>query len=451
MMKGRSHVAAILVLLGSVRGLVADPPTPATERSEGAPDLEPSEPLFTEAREIFEALSGLESPDLERQQESLRFLISTGQTALPYLREFFRHRGLDAPLELFEKLLAQPGTELPKEALLGEQELLRLIEEARTRKGEAQRYLYAKYLEAVESYRQQRYEDALHKVQALLTLEPQLPFGNEVKRLKISLEEALLVSTVLDARVVCDKDLYVVGEVANLTLRLSSRSPEEVRVLLAPPLPDEAPPFVPKGRDEAASESASAHPAPVEGILNIQLSEHYPNGDFAMASRQDRFTVTKDIVLRPPDLWEFSFRLETGKDNPLSPHYRTYRITAQFRPYAVVCGSKEYRRMVTFGPLELRVFPPDPTPVLENPISSLAQALDRGIPNDVFLCSLLVPEREWPKATELLVEALGRAREAEKPVLLNCLRRFTNEPFPLQEDAWKDWVKSFQKKMREKP
>ncbi|MCK4908734.1 MAG: hypothetical protein KAS70_02435, partial [Planctomycetes bacterium] len=78
-------------------------------------------------------------------------------------------------------------------------------------------------------------------------------------------------------------------------------------------------------------------------------------------------------------------------------------------------------------------------PVLKNPLPKLSQALDGGMPLDIFLCALLVPPEDQDKAVALLMNALQKSDESIKKVLMNSLKHVTQLPFLQEETDWLEW------------
>jgi hypothetical protein len=78
------------------------------------------------------------------------------------------------------------------------------------------------------------------------------------------------------------------------------------------------------------------------------------------------------------------------------------------------------------------------------------QAVNSGMPNDLFLASLLVPDEHRWEAAQMLMEALNRATPEGKQVVINCLRHLTGERLPMNVTAWESWWQQMKKRRAKK-
>ena len=198
--------------------------------------------------------------------------------------------------------------------------------------------------------------------------------------------------------------------------------------------------------------------------LNVSFNLYDPFGSFNNKVRTDLIPLKMDALkLNPNEKKEWEFNLEVARDNQESPFYKTYMLYAEISPRNLKSEALEGKigmaqtiRKIVSTNLSLRVFPPEVGPVLKNPLEKLGAAIKGGVPLDIFLCSLLVPEQDQPQAIELLINVLDQppaqtgsgieiSPQVWDTVIMNCLKHITNLPFEINKATWLEWFKQKKK------
>jgi hypothetical protein len=175
-------------------------------------------------------------------------------------------------------------------------------------------------------------------------------------------------------------------------------------------------------------------------IINLNVIEYGPFGDYSsdIKMEQEKLAI-KDITLKPQECWEYTFAIDTAKDGIKTINYRTYEVVLEIYPSRIKTDKEESMRKIVSLPLLIRTFPPNMEKVQKEPLPSLIKALDTGIPIDIFLCALLVPEADKDKALELLIRGLDKSTDQAKKSMMTALRLITKLPVELNEKAWLQW------------
>ncbi|MFH1230897.1 MAG: hypothetical protein V1709_05305 [Planctomycetota bacterium] len=306
-----------------------------------------------------------------------------------------------------------------------------------------EKYFYGKYLQALKLFEQENYELAKELVTAILAIEKNLSFFNQLLMLRIQCEEMIIQRGLLKATLIpTPKEglplcLYEIGDHIKLTLRLENVSLLPLEIVF--------------GEDNFI-------------MMQVNLNQYDPFGNFNNQVLTEEIPIKiKSVKLNPNEKKELELVLDTSRDNPNSGCYRTYNLYTEIRPETIKSetlekkiGTNETIRKILSPSIMLRVFPPDVKPVLNNPIEKLETALKGGIPLDIFLCSLLVPESKQTQAIELLIKALESppiktldeikiSSQVWDLVIMNSLKHITNLPFEINKTTWLDWFKQKKK------
>ncbi len=370
---------------------------------------EATKDFYKQTNTIFNLLTKLDGADETDRQDALSQLVEVGPSVIPFLIDRLKDKSIY--VELTRQIMERhPGTEIkitPK--------LLKELS-ARAPKNESiltDKYLYSKYLEAQELARRERYEEAIKMVSSILVIEPRLSFGTKLKKFRIDCEEKLIKEKVIRTSLRADKEIHETGDKINFSLGFENVTMAPIAITLG-----------------------KKNPA----VLYLSVTEYGPTGSYNNFDRMEKVELPDEkIVLKPQEKWEYTFELDTAKD-PRSLNYRTYTLGVEIRPLRIEgVGDLTNIRKIVFPQVTVKTFPPDVEPVLKNPLPKLSQALDGGMPLDIFLCALLVPPEDQDKAVALLMNALQKSDESIKKVLMNSLKHVTQLPFLQEETDWLEW------------
>lgn len=396
----------------------AEPPAPKDTQTNDA---------HSQAVRITQLLPALESKESIIREQAFTQLIDIGLPVVPFIVNHLKDKGVY--VELTRRIMEKAGFAgdfIDRE--LKDMKSLPSFSLAKIDQQVVDKYFYGRYLDALRLCRQERYEDARALVKAILLLEGRLEVSDKLKLLLINCEERLIQKNIMAADLAPDKPnlIYEIGQPIGLTFRLQNISRYPIQI------------------------SFGSNPA----VFYIVMTVHSPVGDYNTLTRMQDVTLPDETLeLKPGDKKEYRMNINTAEDLPGSLFYRTYAVYLSVRPNMMKSQSfqssldkEETLRQILTPEITARFFPPDVQPVLDNPMSKLEEALKGDEPLDIFLCALLVPDKDKEKAIKLIFNKLDTAKDGDvKLTLLNCLRHLTELPFELDEKTWRDWFTKYKK------
>lgn len=428
-------LVTLIVLLSAGYCFATEAPAQKTDDPQGHPVGD----LYQKTNEIYSAIGKLESGSIPEQQEGFAKLLAMGPAVLPFLAAHLKEKAVF--LELTRQIIEQGFSKGNAAGAFNAP--LHNIPLGGTDAAFVEKYFYGRYLSALKLFEQESYTEAKELALAILTIEKNLSFKNQLQLLKIQCEERLIQSGVLRATLIAKPreglpaGLYESTDRVNFTLKLENVS------------------LVPIEIDFGADNIIA---------LNVSFNLYDPFGSFNNMVRTEQIPLKiETLKLNPNEKKEWEFTLEISKDNLESPFYKTYMLYAEISPRNIKSEALEKRigmpqtiRKIVSTNINLRVFPPEVGPVLKNPLGKLETAIKGGVPLDIFLCSLLVPEPEQPKAIELLIKALDKppaktdsgiemSPQVWDTVIMNCLKHITNLPFEINKNTWLEWFRQKKK------
>jgi len=391
--------------------------------------------IYQKTKEIYSAIEKMESSSVPEQQEGFDKLRAMGPAVLPFLSAYLKEKAIF--LELTRQIIEQGISKNNQGGTFTAP--LHNIGRLPTDAAFIEKYFYGRYLSALKMFEQESYNEAKDLVMAIMTIEKNLSFRNQLQLLKIQCEERIIQSGVLRTTLTArpreglPAGLYESTDRVNLTLKMENVSLVPIEIDF--------------GKNNIIA-------------LNITFNLYDPFGSFNNKVRTEPIPLKIEALkLKPNEKMEWEFTLEMSRDNPESPFYKTYVLYAEISPQAIKSealeksiGVDQTIRKIVSTNVNLRVFPPEVGPVLKNPLEKLETAIKGGVPLDIFLCSLLVPEPEQPRAIELLIKALEKPPAKTESgleilpqvwdtVIMNCLKHVTNLPFEINKNTWLEWFR----------
>jgi len=414
--------------------LWSEPPAQKPDDSQSHPVGD----LYQKTKEIYSAIEKLESSSLPEQQEGFDKLRAMGPAVLPFLAAHLKEKSVF--LELTRQIIEQGFSKGNATGTFTAP--LHNIGRLPTDAAFIEKYFYGRYLGALKLFEQENYNEAKDLVAAILVIEKSLSFRDQLQLLKIQCEERIIQAGVLRATLIAKPreglpaGLYESTDRVNFTLKLENVS------------------LVPIEIDFGADNVIA---------LNISYNLYDPFGSFNNKVSVEPIPLKiEKLKLNPNEKKEWEFGLEIGRDNPESPFYKTYMLYAEISPRSIKSEALEKKigilqtiRKIVSTNINLRVFPPEVGPVLKNPLDKLGTAIKGGVPLDIFLCSLLVPEPAQSQAIELLINALEKppsrlesgleiSPQVWDTVIMNCLKHVTSLPFEINKATWLEWFRQKQ-------
>ncbi|MBI4712279.1 MAG: hypothetical protein HY762_03095 [Planctomycetes bacterium] len=376
--------------------------------------------LHDQSATITKLLEAMESTDNVIRVHAFEELVNIGLPVIPFIVNHLKDKSVY--VELTRRIMAQQGLT----SAMVEQELKSApsVTDLKIDRDALEKYFYGRYLDALRLFQQEKYEDAKRLTDTILYLEERLAIKDKLKALHVQCDEKILQETILKTELVAAKAIYETGDPVTMTLRLTNATIQPMELLLGPNNPV---------------------------VLYITLTTYDPFGNYNSVSRMDEFAPGADTLkFNPRETKTFPLVIDTKPDGRPGTYYRIYQIRAEIRPRqltnieaAAKLGTTEIFRKISSPEVTLKFFPPDVGPVLKDPLGALQQALAGGVPIDVFLCAMLIPDKDKDKAMEYIFNKLQNEKdETLKKCLLNCLKHITNLPFELDEKSWKDWWKT---------
>ncbi len=385
-------------------------------------------------RSLADLFAELESPDGMRARSAFDALAKVGPELLPEVEKRLQSCNARALAELLIAIrhpseVVFTETDLPADVMRTDDDLARITPTISTADLNSwEKALYAKYLDAVRLAKLSRYEQASKLCDAILVLDPSVSYRNAVKTLKVFAEERLLMKNVVRTEVKTDRTLYEIGEVVDVSVTIENLTTELLEVEFAPS--EEI-------KDSAMRKYFEGYKP--EMYFRITYSQYDPLGTVSTSQLTQTIPVDKQVRLGPGERWVRTFAIDTMRDNPTNQLYRSYKVEGELRPMRIRHGGQTVFRRIAIDPLLVRVFPPDVDPVLQDPVGFLTRALEGGVPNDIFLCALLVPVKDLDRAIQLLMDSLVKAPAAGQLAIMATLRHVTGAPISFEVDEWTRW------------
>lgn len=398
----------------SLEGLVQEPPEDAKKR---------------EAR-IRELVEWLANPDPDVRAMGEKDLPAMGRAALPAIEKKLQEQGVMPLVRMLRNLDRGPAK---SEGWVDEREIRprpedpALKELAKLDKGIVDKYVQAKYNEALAYANAKNYQRGLDLSSALLVLEPRSSGSETVRRLKRYCDTMITQTTLIEAKIFQEKICYATGEPVELTLRLRNLFRSTMQIEYEKP---------------AAGGAA-------KGVVVVEIEVRVTDWEGASRSffKHQELTIDGEIPLASGAQWERKFALEVGDELDDRLHVREVVVNAWTQPAKIDTEGKTVTRRLQFEPGRVKLVPPQYVKNLENPLEALGRAMEKGTVHDVFVCTQLLPDEQKDPAAELLIKWLGKAEsEKGRMAAANLLASLTGQKYGTDARAWADWHRNKGKK-----
>lgn len=278
-------------------------------------------------------------------------------------------------------------------------------------------YLRRKADEAQRWLQEGRWQEAIDRCTALLDLEPDLPWKDDVKALRVRARERSQAADVLEAALVPESRLVTIGDPIRLTLRLTARADDPVEWWLHEP-----------GADPGA-----------HAVCDVQVREHGVGRIEAFETFRVAVTgLPVEATLPRGDAIEARLEIPTHDYAPLRPTPRAYRCIATIRPQRLVAGARAWHRQVLVPSADVVVVPRGAERLAADPVASVREALREEWPFGCTVAAFAAPAEQRARVAEALLDALGGGfeRGAMWPAVFGALRHVTGEDLPDTASAW---------------
>lgn len=279
------------------------------------------------------------------------------------------------------------------------------------------KYLTAKFKEAVLKYSQGRIYDCQKMCEAVLTLEPNCDFREQFMKLKQKCEYEVVDRSVVALRIAGG---HAFKEISGITARLSftNVSGEAITITFG------------KGASVLVT---------VEATADCMLGEE------VKSSRVTTVEIPESIELRAGEAKEIPFTIETHNEFPdanLKDVIRFYKVSAAAYPLQVKVGDVPKKPKLIFKPTEFVVVPEKYEKFLASPAASFGEAFESGTLYDVFVALSLLQGDEQRVAARQVIEMMKKAPAGDnRKAIEQVLRRISGgKTFGGDPAKWEQWL-----------
>lgn len=379
-------------------------------------------PADDRSKQITRALEWLGDRDPELREIGRKQLVSFGREAVPFLEQLLAEKGaaeIVAILREIEK--AGPAADsrwvnkgdLPTDEEIGK-ELPKLEKTA------VDKYVHARYAEALAFARRGNYQRGFDMVNALLVLEPRAAAAEHLRKLRRYCDNMILQTTLLEARVTQGSVGYVEGEPVELTLRLKNIFRNQLTLQY--------------GTDDAKR--------PGVGVAAVEIEIRVPelNGSTINFTRSAEVRFEAEIPIATGAQWEKTFLLDTALQLDDAEHLRIFTVNAWTHPGKIEASGHPMTRRVQFEPAVVKVVPKKYAHFIENPLEWLGKTIDSGIAHETAICAELLNGEQREPGIEVLLRAMEKT---ENPLYRSAmgviLASLTGQRLGGDPKKWREW------------
>ncbi len=389
---------------------------------------EPPEDRAKREERIARLVEWLADPDPEVRAMGEKDLPAFGKSALPAVERKLEEKGALFLARMLRDLDRGRGEGwVDEKAIRADAADPALKELAKLDKGIADKYVQARYREALAYAQAKNYQKGLDLSSALLVLEPRSTASDAVRRLKRYCDTMITQTTLVEAKIFQEKICYAAAEPVDLTLRLRNLFRSALQIEYEKP--------------------GGGGPAKGVVVVEIEVRSTDWEGHSRSFFKHQELGIDGEIPLASGAQWERRFRLEVADELDDRLHVREVVVNAWTQPAKIETEGKTVTRRLQFEPGRVKLVPPQYSKNLENPLEALAAAMERGTVHDVFVATQLLPEDQKDAGADLLIRWLARA-ESEKGRIAaaNLLASLTGQKFGTDARAWADWQRNREKK-----
>ncbi|TET33492.1 MAG: hypothetical protein E3J72_16685 [Planctomycetota bacterium] len=370
------------------------------------------------AEKISGMIRRLNSPSKFLRREAEKFLLKAGAEAIPYLEaEIARTRDRILPLVAVLERIKREKT-LPRSE----------GSEGRTREV-VEKYYREKFETAKEYLDSGQPHMARAMVDAILLLEPHLPFKREIKMFRVRCEGQIVRADLLACSLEVDSLTVPQGNTISLNLIVRNVS----------------------------NESITVHPpttTPNFGVFRRHVTELLYDGKMNMYTKSHpKIGLPKAFTLKKGQQWNTPILVDTDVFAHGPGVHVILELSGTLRPSAIEAGGKSLSRYLPVPPVQIRIVPKEYTGISKKPAEALDRASIEAIaiatspagdhPKDVyerlFHSALFAADTDPDRTISVLIRTLNRVDRIGARVVLAALRRITGREFAGDIQDWVDW------------
>jgi hypothetical protein len=377
------------------------------------------------AAKIERAVGWLANADPEVREMGRQQLAGFGKDALPALEKRLGEAGLLDLARAWRGLAALPaGPAWIPEAKLDElpPDDPGAKEAAKLDRAFVDRYVRAKYAEAMGFVRKKNYQRAFDLSSALLALEPKSAHVESVRKLRRHADAMILQTTLLEAKLLHAKPAYAAGEPVELRLRMKNVHPLNVAVSF--------------GRPEGGA-------APTPGLVVVEIETRITGlkGESESWTRSQEVRIENEIPIASGAQWETAFTVDLATDAEDRENVREVTVNAWMTPTGITVKERDATRRIQFEPATFRTVPARYAAFLASPLESLGKTIDAGTAQETYVCSRLLEGADRDPGAAMLVQAMSKTENAGyREALSWILMHLTGERLGPDPRKWLDWM-----------
>ena len=378
------------------------------------------------------AAGWLVDADPELRAMGLKEARELGSAAAPALEKRLEDKGLLDVAKAWRESSAKPA------GFVHEKELEEIspddpavLEMRKIDRSFVDKYVRAKYAEAMGFVRKRSYQRAYELAGAILSVEPKSSMAEAVRKLRRHCDSMILQTTLLEAKLLHGKSSYAEGEPVELSLRLKN--------------------IFRSGLTVSFGKTDDGKPAP-RGVIVVEvettLRDFY--GATQTWSRSQEVQVDNEIPVASGGQWEKTFLLEANLEVSDQDHVREVVVNAWVQPSGITIEGRDAGRRIQFESAFLRIVPKKYERLLENPLEAMGKSIDDGAAAQVtYICSRLLEPKDRDAGARRILEALEKT---EKPLYRSSmsyiLKGLTGQTLGEDPKAWRDWLDTKGKKTK---
>jgi len=377
--------------------------------------LAPQDDPAQKEKRLKQALEWFADRDAEVSQSGRAELLAMGKAALPAIEKKLSEKGLLEHARLLRDLDRAPAA--PDPFALPEEE----TGTAKVDRDLVDKYIRAKYAEAMAFARKNQYDRGLEMAKGLLALEPRSALADKFKQLHRYCEAKITQTTFIEAKVVQEKLAYVTGEPVTLTLRMKNVHKKEMTL-----------------KYEGAEGKAP------EGLVVVQLESAIRTlkDEETSTSKHQEYPFEGEIPLASGGQWERKFQLDTVFGLPDDLEVQTVAVNAWTQPSKIDSDGVNITRQLQFEPAIVKLVPKRYSHFLEKPLEWLSKTIETGQPaQETWVCTQLLSGDDRKKGAEVLVKAMEKTDNPDyRPALARMLTELTGERLGSDPKKWTEWL-----------
>jgi hypothetical protein len=366
-------------------------------------------------KRLKQALEWLGDKDPEVSQSARAELLALGKDALPAIERKLEEKGLMELARLWRDI--ERGAPALDPYALPEDDTAMVKIDRET----ADKYIRAKYAEAMAFARKNQYQRALDMAKGIEALEPRSPVVDRVKQLHRYCDNMITQTSLIEAKLVQEKLAYVTGEPVTLAIRMKNIYKKEMTLRY----------------DGAAGRAA-------EGLVVIEIESSIKTlkDESTSSSRHQEFPFEGEIPLAPGAQWERMLQLDTVFGLPDDLEVQSVVVNAWTQPSKIETDGVNITRRLQFEPAILKLVPKRYSHFLEKPLEWLSKTIETGQPaQETWICTQLLSGDERRRGAEVLVKAMEKTDNPEyRPALAKMLTELTGEKLGVDPKKWTEWL-----------